>query len=386
MNAPEFGPSRPLTPPFVPAAVYHLADLDAVDAIYQKTAPGFIYARDGHPNAAELSAVLNQLSAAPWGFITASGMGALAAAFLATVRTGANILASDRLYGKTTRLLRSEFDRLGITTQFVDTSDLVAVETALKATPTALVVVETISNPHCRVADIPELAHRAHAAGAKLLVDNTFASPGLCRPLELGADLVMESGTKILNGHSDVTLGYLGGIDADLGERAASVSSTWGFAANPFDCWMTLRGLETYELRLRAATTNAARIAAWLNQQDGILRTIYPGLPQHEDFAVVQKLLPRGAGHMLTFELAGGRDAVNRLFQKTPGVPFCPSLGHTTSTFSHPDTTSHRGETAEAKARLGITPGLVRLSVGCEDGAQLQEQLARGLAAALTPR
>lgn len=372
---PDLGPSSPLAPPLYPGSVYVLPDLDALDAVYGG-APGFIYARDGHPNAAQLAAELTRLHAAAWGVVTGSGMGAIAAGLLGLVSAGDSVLASNRLYGKTTKLLRTELARFGVTTEFVDVTDLAAVRAA---GPAKVLIVETISNPLCRVSDLPALAELAHRAGAKLFVDNTFATPVLCRPLASGADLVMESLTKLIGGHSDVTLGFLAGSDAALFPTVSALVSTWGLAANPFDCWLTLRGLETLDLRARAATANAAALADWFADRPGVSRVVYPGRPDHPDHALARRVLPEGCGHMLCFELAGGRDAVNRFMRLAKGIPFSPSLGHTRTTCSHPDTTSHRYEAPADKREQGITEGLVRLSVGCERLEEARAELAKGL-------
>jgi cystathionine beta-lyase/cystathionine gamma-synthase len=195
----------------------------------------------------------------------------------------------------------------------------------------------------------------------------------------MGADLVVESLTKLIGGHSDVTLGYLGGRDAELFPTVPALVSTWGLSANPFDCWLAERGLGTLELRARAAGANAAAIADWLAEQPGVARVVYPGRPDHPDHALAHRLLPDGFGNMLCFELVGGRDAVNRFMRSAPGIPFSPSLGHVTTTCSHPDTTSHRYDSPAEKRRQGITDGLVRLSVGCESLDAIRAELAKGL-------
>lgn len=372
---PQFGPTQPLVPPLYPSAVYVFPDLDAVDAVYDGRQPGYIYARDGHPNATLLAKELTRLHAANWGIVTASGMAAVSAALLGLVGAGDRIVASDRLYGKTTKLLREEFTRFGVAAEFVDVCDLDRVREALRS-PTKVLFVETISNPLCRVADIPALANLAQVAGAELVVDNTFATPILCRPLELGATVVIESLTKLIGGHSDLTLGYVGGSAADHRDAVTSRVSTWGLASNPFDCWLTSRGLETLELRVRAATANAAAVADWLAKQPNVTRVVYPGRPEHPDHELARRLLPAGAGHMLAFELDGGRDAVNRWMRACPGIPFAPSLGHTATTCSHPATTSHRYDSSTEKQRQGITDGLVRLSVGCESLERLLDKFS----------
>ncbi len=373
-------PGSPLVPPLVPAAVHSFPDLDALDLAYTSTPPGYFYARDGHPNAVELAAKLNALHGATWGAVTASGMAAISAAVLPRVRAGDRLVASDKLYGKTNVLFR-ELGRFGVRTEFVDVCDPTAVAACLGREPAAVLFVETLSNPNCRVCDLPSVAAAAHRAGATVIVDNAYASPVLFKPLDFGADVVMESLTKIIGGHSDVTLGYLGGRDAAFGATAVAAVSTFGLNASPFDCWLTLRSLETLDLRVDFAADNATEVADWLATRPEVSRVVYPGRPDHPDAALAATLLPRGCGHMLCFELPGGRAAVNRFLRAAPGIPLAPSFGHTSTTCSHPVTASHRYESDEAKARQGITPGLVRLSVGCEPLDRITSELEHGLRA-----
>jgi len=371
------GPSEPLVPPLYQSSVYSLPDLDALDRIMNGVEPGFIYARDGHPNARRLAADLARREGGTWGLVTGSGMGAISALLLATCQPGQRILAGSRLYGRTVQLLQEELARFGVPCAFCDVSDLSVVRQALQ-TPTRVVFVETMSNPLLRLVDVEALADLAHAAGAMLVVDNTFATPELLRPLDLGADLVMESLTKMVGGHSDVTLGFVAG-KADIQQEVARVVSIWGLAANPFDCWLAERGLATLSLRMQAATRNAVWLADWLAALPGVSRVYYPGRPDHPDHALAQRLFPGGAGNMLCFELAGGRAAVNDFMRKATRVPFSPSLGHFSTTCSHPDTTSHRYTAPAEKKRQGITEGLIRLSVGCEDAETLRSGMAEGL-------
>jgi cystathionine beta-lyase/cystathionine gamma-synthase len=372
------GASTPLVPPLYQSSVYTLPDLDALDRIMNAEEPGFIYARDAHPNARDLAAKLAALESAEWGLVTSSGMAALSALFLATLQSGSRVVASNRLYGRTTQLLSQELHRYGVETTFVDTNDLDAVDRALDK-PARLLLAETASNPLLRIADIPSLARLAHERDALLVVDNTFATPALTKPLELGADVVMESLTKMIGGHGDVTLGFLAGR-GDLLPELAQVSSIWGFAANPFDCWLAERGLGTLELRMRQASYTAAALADWLSRQRGVSRVLYPGLRDHPDHRLAGRMLREFYGNMLCFDLAGGREAVNRFLRQAPGVPFSPSLGATTTTCSHPATTSHRYVSPAEKQRQGITDGLVRLSVGVEPVEAIQAEIARGIA------
>jgi cystathionine beta-lyase/cystathionine gamma-synthase len=373
----SLGASEPLVPPLYQSSVYTLPDLDALDRIMNAEEPGFIYARDAHPNGRRLAACLAPLESAEWALVTSSGMSALSAIFLATLSPGQRVVASTRLYGRTTQLLSQELARYGVKTDYVDTNDLSAMEASLR-TPARLVLVETVSNPLLRVADIPALAKLSHAAGARLVVDNTFATPVLTRPLEMGADLVMESLTKMIGGHSDVTLGLVAGRD-DLLPELTQVASIWGLSANPFDCWLAERGVATLELRMHAATCNAAALADWLVEQPGVAKVHYPGLADHPDHALAGTIMGGTYANMVCFDLAGGREAVNRFFRQQSGVPFSPSLGNTTTTCSHPATTSHRHTSPAEKARQGITDGLVRMSVGIEPVEATKGEMAKGL-------
>jgi cystathionine beta-lyase/cystathionine gamma-synthase len=373
----DLGVSEPLATPLYQSSVYTLPDLDALDRIYNSEAAGYIYARDAHPNGRRLAAMLTALEAGKWGVVTGSGMGAISGILIPLLQQGGRIVAGNRLYGRTTQLLGQELPRFGVTTTYVDVNDFDAVRKALEQ-PARVLFAETMSNPLLRVPDLPRLAELAHERGCVFVVDNTFATPLLVKPLELGADFVMESLTKIIGGHSDITLGVACGRDEYQAEVTQAVS-IWGLQANPFDCWLAERGLATLPLRLRAASANAAALAEWLPAQPGVVRVVYPGRSDHPDHAIARRLLGGVYGHMLCFELAGGRDAVNGFMRRAPGVPFSPSLGHTSTTCSHPATTSHRYMAPAEKARQGITDGLIRLSVGCEELDGIKAEMARGL-------
>lgn len=371
------GRTAPLVPPLYSSSVYALPDLDTLERIARGEEPGFIYARDAHPNARLLAERLAEIEGGAWAVVCGSGMAAISAILLALARQGERVVASNRLYGRTLQLLGEEFTRFGLQTTFVDTGDLDQVRDALKQ-PTRLLFIETMSNPLLRVADVAHLAKLAHARDCLLIVDNTFATPILHRPLEHGADLVMESLTKMIGGHSDVTLGMVSGR-GQQGPAIGLTTSIWGLASSPFDCWLAQRGLATLPLRMKAASANAATLADWLAEQPGVQRVVYPGRPEHPDHELAKNMLAGNFGNMLCFELTGGRDAVNRFLRQAPGIPFSPSLGDTTTTCSHPGSTSHRYVNPEEKQRQGIGDGLIRLSVGVEELAHIQRELARGL-------
>jgi cystathionine beta-lyase/cystathionine gamma-synthase len=371
------GSSTPLVPPLYQSSVYTLPDLDALDRIMNAEEPGFIYARDAHPNARRLAEQLAVLHGAEWSAICGSGMAAISAVILATLQKGDRIVASHRLYGRTTQLFGQELPRFGVSADIVDCGDLQRVEAALK-TGARMLFAETMSNPLLRLVDIPTLARLAKQYGVMLVVDNTFATPILTRPLEMGADVVMESLTKMIGGHSDVTLGMIGGKGDMLPQVSATVS-IWGLASNPFDCWLAERGLATLQLRMQAASGNALALATWLGTQPGVTRVVYPGLADHPDHELAKTVVQGGFGNMLCFELAGARDAVNRFLRLVPAIPFSPSLGHTITTLSHPATTSHRYVSPAERKRQGISDGLIRLSVGFENLDTIKEAMSKGL-------
>lgn len=370
-------PTAPLVPPLFTAAVYRCQDISQADALLGGEQPGYVYIRDGHPNADLLAEKCRALHAAPRAAICTSGMAALATAVLSQVSQGDHVVVSNQLYGRTGVLLTSEFARLGVAATVIDLADRERTQAAF--TPrTRLVVAETITNPLLRVTDVAALADLAHGAGARLLVDNTFASPAVCRPLTLGADLVMESLTKIMSGHSDVCLGLLCGRE-EVWERVPSVISTWGFVSSPFDCWLAARGLGTMALRVERASANALAAARFLTGNPMIEAVYYPGIPDHPDHAVAARQFAGAYGSMVSFTLAGGRAAADRFIRAAKAIPFSPSLGDLSTTLSHPESTSHRGLSAEARTGLGITGGTIRLSVGIESSEAVLAALAEGL-------
>lgn len=372
--------SRPLTPPIYLANVYAFESLEQVDAVWEGRQPGFVYGRFGTPNHAMLEATLADLEGAEAALVTASGMGALSAMLLATLKPGDHLVAGRDLYGSTTALLREQAPRWGIRVSFADPTEAGAVDAA--CTPaTRAIFVEAITNPLVRLADLPGLAGVARRRGLALLVDSTFASPALLRPLEHGATLVHHSATKYLSGHGDVTAGVLAGAAGPIA-AARSEAVRVGLNLGAFDAWLTLRGVRTLALRMERHSANALALARFLAGRAEVRRVHYPGLPDHPQHGLAEKLLPAGSGGMLAFELRGGAAAVARLFGAVPLVEFAPSFGDVTTTWTYPTRTSHRPLSADEQAKLGIDPGLVRLSVGIEDVDDLKSALAAALGAA----
>jgi cystathionine beta-lyase/cystathionine gamma-synthase len=309
--------------------------------------------------------------------ITSSGMAALALLVLAELQPGDHMVVSNQLYGRTLALLTGEAARLGMTGTLVDACDLGQVRAAVTK-QTRLVVVETISNPLLRVANLSALAEVAHAQGAALVADNTLAGPAVCRPHALGADWVMESLTKSMNGHSDVVLGLLCG-QSQHWQRVPAVLSTWGLAAAPFDCWLALRGIGTLGVRMERACGSAQAVAEMLAQSGKVAAVYYPGLAAHPDHELARRQFGDCFGSIVTFTLSGGAAAAGAFIQAAKEIPFCPSLGELSTTLSHPESTSHRALAAADRAALGITGGTIRLSVGIESAATVVEAVRAGL-------
>ena len=372
-------PSSPHAPPIWPATVWRCDSPAQALALLGGDPPGFVYQRDAHPNADLFTEKCRELHGAECAAATSSGMAAMSLAVLSQIERGDHLIVSDQLYGRSLDLLVDQTARLGATTTVLDTCDLPAVAAALRP-QTKLLAVETITNPLLRVSDIRALAELAHGAGALLLVDNTFASPAICRPLSLGADLVLESVSKIINGHSDVMLGLLCG-GRSLWERVPAMSSIWGLASSPFDCWLAARGMTTLALRIGAASENALAVASRLAEHPRVEQVRYPGLEAHPDHALAAAQLQGGCGWMTTFDLHGGETAVNRFIAASASIPFCPSLGEVSTTLSHPASTSHRQFTADQLEQLGIRSGTIRLSVGIESPEYILAALEEALAA-----
>lgn len=370
----------PTSVPIYQTATFASEDAAELAAVTMGDRPGYAYSRIDNPTVAALGAAVAELHGAEQGLAVASGMAAIHAAFLSVLRSGHRLLVGTVGYGSTRAQVLNAFGRLGVEIVFVDTTDLAAVEAALAAAPTRVLHVETIANPTCVLADLPALAELAHRHGALLTVDNTFASPAVCRPIEHGADLVMESATKYLSGHSDVMAGIVvGGAERMAAVRSAQVDT--GGTLGPFAAFLVLRGIATLAVRMERHARTAGALAAWLERRDGVSRVTYPHLASHPQHDIARRLLDSG-GAMLSFELAGGRAAGPAFIDALEIAERTASLGSVHTMVVHPPTTSHRGLDERALALAGITPGLLRVSVGLEDEADLIADFARALAAA----
>jgi len=372
--------SNTLVPSIFPGSVYKFADLDKYEEAILNPGEEFIYARDGHPNASLTANEITKLHGADWGIVTGSGMGAISAVFMGVLSSGTRILAGKRLYGRTLKILEKDFTRFGVHCDIVDECNLNELSSALSK-PASILFIETITNPTLRVPNLKEISLLSNKNNTLLVVDNTFATPLLCKPLEHGADIVIESLTKIMCGHSDVTMGYVGGKNGTQ-ENIIKAVKDIGFHASPFDCWLISRSLETLELRLNQSCKNALELANWLKSNHASVRVDFPGLKKHEDFEISKKQFGDFPGHLLAVEIPKGREGVNKFLHAATNIPFCPSLGHTSTTVSHSWSTSHRQLTSDQKLNLKITEGLLRVSVGHEPIEQIISSFDKGLKAA----
>jgi cystathionine beta-lyase/cystathionine gamma-synthase len=375
------GNSRPVTTSIVPSVSYLYESMDDLDAVFGNTQPGFIYSRYTSPTVAAFENAVANLEDGEAALAFASGMAAIQAALLAAgVHAGTSVVSSFDVYGATYSLLTRFFASMGVSTRMVDGNDLAAVETALKESNPSALLVETISNPLLKVADVPALAKLAHKYGAQLLVDNTFATPYLFRPLIHGADYAIHSATKYLAGHGDVLAGVVVTSAANRA-RMFETNKLVGSNLGPFEAWLALRGLKTLPLRLRQHCSNALHLAEWLAKQPGIARVNYPGLATHPHHELAQRLFDNhGMGGVLSFEI---RNAVRAdVFRFMEALQLClpaTSLGDIYTLVLHPATSSHRSLTAVEREQVGIREGLLRLSAGIEDPMDIQADLEQAL-------
>jgi O-succinylhomoserine sulfhydrylase len=339
--------------------------------------PGVVYSRYTNPTVSMLQDRLAALEGAQACIATASGMSAILAAAMSLLKAGDHIVCSGAVFGATVQLFSTYLGRFGVETTFVAPTRVEEWEKACKAS-TKLFFLETPSNPLTEIADIRALATLARKAGALLAVDNVFCTPALQRPLELGADLVIHSATKHLDGQGRVMGGAVLGPARLVNDQMIPFLRTAGPSISPFNAWVILKGLETLDLRVRAQSAAALQLARWLEGHRGVARVHYPGLASHPQHALAQRQQKAG-GAVLSFEVKGGREAAWRLIDSTRLISITANLGDVKSTITHPATTTHGRLSPEARAAAGITEGLVRVAVGLEALPDLQADLERGL-------
>jgi cystathionine beta-lyase/cystathionine gamma-synthase len=341
------------------------------------TESGLLYTRYGNtPNLERIQKRLALLEGAEASLLLSSGMGATACALLALLRPGDHLLASSHIYGGTHRLLTEEFTRNGIEVTLVDPFEPRAWRKRMKK-ETRAVFIESPVNPTCRVLDMRPISYLTKEVGLALVVDSTFASPVNFRPLEHGADVVIHSGTKYLNGHHDAMCGVVCGTEPYIGEVLAKMM-VWGQAPDPFAAWLLERGLKTLDVRVQRQNENAMHIATWASDRKEIKRVHYPGLTSHPDHKVAKVMLD-GWGGMLAIELAGGGKAADRFLRRLKVIQHATSLGGVDSLVSEPRYSSHARMSSDERARLGIPDGFLRISVGIEDADDLIADIEQAL-------
>ena len=346
----------------------------AAECFANETGEVNIYSRFTNPTVACFEERLAALEGAERGVATSSGMAAILAVCMAFLNQGDEVVCSRSVFGSTVGLFNRYMTRFGITTHFVELQDLQAWEAACND-KTRLFFVETPSNPLCELADLPALAELAHSKGLKLVVDNCFCTPALQKPLELGADVVVHSATKYLDGQGRAVGGAVVGSEKDMAE-VFGVVRTAGPCMSPFNAWIFLKGLETLKLRMEAHSANALQLAIWLQKQPGVAAVHYAGLPDHPQHELAKKQM-RFFGGVLSFEMAGGRDAAWALIDSTRMLSITANLGDAKTTITHPATTTHARIAPEARDAAGITDALVRIAVGLEDIEDIQADLAQ---------
>lgn len=362
--------TRPVAMPIYQTSVYAFPNLDLVEEVQTGKSKAYLYARNGQPNADALEQAYAELEGGEAAVSAATGMGVIFGVLFALLSPGAHVIADRAIYGGTFALLEQELSRYEIVTTYVDTNDPAAVEAAVQPN-TRLVYAESITNPTVGVTELDLLAGLCRRLGLKLVVDNTFASPVLVRPLELGAHISLSSATKFLGGHSDLMAGVAAG-ERVLIEAVRRALVLNGAMIDPFAAWLTMRGIKTVHLRVERQSENALALARYLSTHPKVERVNYPGLQGH-------RLLQGGAGGMLSFAVQGGLEQANQLIRALRLAEFVPSLGDVTTTVSHPVLTSHRAVPEGQRIALGITQNLVRVSTGVEDAADIIADFAQAL-------
>ncbi len=339
---------------------------------------GNVYSRYTNPTVRTFEQRIAALEGSERAVATASGMAAILSTFMALLSTGDHVVCSRSVFGTTTTLLNKYLAKFGVGVSFVAPTDYIAWEAAITPATRALFI-ETPSNPLCEVLDIERLAGLAHGNNSLLIVDNCFCTPALQRPLEFGADIIIHSATKYLDGQGRCVGGVALG-SAEHMEEVLGFLRSCGPTMSPFNAWVFLKGLETLRLRMDAHSRSALELALWLEQQPQIEKVFYAGLPSHPEYALARRQ-QRGFGGVLSFRVAGGRDEAWRLIDATRLLSITANLGDAKSTIVHPATTTHGRLTDQERREAGISPNLVRISVGLEDPVDLRQDIARGLAA-----
>lgn len=358
----------PVTTPIYTASSYFYDSMDQLDRIFGREEKGPAYARYDNPTNCALEELVTELESGHGALACASGMSAVHLALLAALLDRRkHVVAANALYGASTSMLMNIFAPFGVETTFVDVCDLAAVEQAVAETKPGAILMETVSNPLLRVGAMDRIAEIAKKSGAALVVDNTFATPLLVRPLELGASMVVHSATKYLAGHGDVLGGMIVCDEAHFAV-VRTLSRTMGPVMSPFESYLTMRGIKTMGLRVERQCSNACRVASWLATHPAVDRVHFTGDPAHPDAATIARLFPKGLyGAMVAFELKGaGRDEVFRFMEKLKMIVRATSLGDVHTMMLYPAMSSHRDVSPKQRLRVGIRDNLIRISTGIE--------------------
>lgn len=354
-----------VAPPIFQTSTFSFTDCAQGAGRFAGEEDGFIYTRMGNPTIGRLEEAVSTLEGGFGGLATGSGMAALTTTLFALLNQGDHVVGTSSVYGPSRVVIERDFSRFGIESTFVDTSDVEAVRAAL--TPeTKLVFIETPANPTIVLTDIAEIAKTAHEHGALVLVDNTFATPILQRPLALGADVVMHSMTKFINGHTDVVAGMIIPATEALFKKIRAVHFYVGACMDPHQAWLALRGFKTLSLRVLASQEGAQKLAQWLEYHEKVEWVRYPGLASHPQHELAQRQMD-GPGSLISFEVKGGLEGGTALLNSVKLMTLAVSLGGIESLIQHPSSMTHAAMRREDRLEAGISDGLVRLSVGCED-------------------
>lgn len=363
--------------PLIFTAGYAYEQAEEAEARFKGESPGYQYSRLANPTVTMFEDRMALLEGAPVARATATGMAAVSSVFLGSLKTGDHVVSANALFGSCRYVMENVLSRFGIETSFVDGSDLDAWEAAMRP-QTRLLFLETPSNPTLQIMDIAAVARIAERHGARLIVDNAFASPALQRPMELGAHIVVHSSTKFIDGQGRALGGMILCKQDFLEENLQQYLRNTGPAISPFNAWLHLKSLETLELRMKQHCENAQKVADFLAGQKKVTRVLYPFRADHPQHNLAKAQMDGGGG-VVSFEVAGGKPAVFRMANALQLIDISNNLGDSKSLITHPETTTHQKMTPEVRASAGITSGLVRLSVGLEDADDLCEDLEQAL-------
>ncbi len=367
-----------LVPPLYFSTTYHLGSTEHGRALFSGEEEGYVYSRWGNPSVAVLERRVAALEGAEAGLAAGSGMAAITASLMANLRSGDHVISARAIYPSTLHLIEVNLRALGIESTIVDATNVQLIADAIRPN-TRVIYVETPGNPLLNLIDLQAVANIARPAGITTICDNTFATPVNQQPLKWGIDLVVHSATKYLNGHGDAVGGMIVGSAERIERLRKETLIFHGGVLSPFNSYLILRGTQTLPLRMRAHNANALAVAQFLETHPRIRRVYYPGLPSHPQHALAQKQMT-GFGGMISFEVEGGLEVGARMMDRVKLCALATSLGDTRTLISHPASTSHVVVSREVRERAGITDGLVRLSVGLEDVADIISDLEQALA------